>query len=63
MPTKLNRVTINLTDEQLNALPVGRTKTERVMLALGFEAHERGMIMKTNNPRKTKKKSRKRKTT
>lgn len=62
MPTTLNRITINLTDEQLDALPAGRTKTERVMLALGFEAHERGTIMKTNNPRKAKKKPRKRKT-
>lgn len=37
MPTKLNRITINLTDEQVAQLPPAPSLTARVMLALGFE--------------------------
>lgn len=54
MPTKLNRITINLTDEQVASLPPAPTKTERVMKGLGFAAPERAVNFKYNNPRATK---------
>lgn len=38
MPTKLNRITVCLTDEQVATLPPARTLAQRVLLALGFPA-------------------------
>ena len=54
MPTKLNRVTVNLTDAQVASLPSGRSLAHRVLLALGYDLPKRGPAPKPVNAKEDK---------